>query len=497
MIQKRDSTRLDLLAESKEQLRELAEQTRVHWLWRPKASFYGLYGKRLFDILASSLGLFLLFPLFVFCAFLIKRNSRGPVFFRQTRLGQNGDPFRLFKFRTMYLGSEQRSCYLTKCDDPRVTRIGRLLRNLKIDELPQLINVLRGEMSLVGPRARVPELLANYPVDLEVASLKPGMTGLSTLCYRNQESLLDSSEDLRCEPWYREKVSLENQYLRDMSFALDIKLVFLTLAILYLPGTDRLRSNNVLPQRVAASSWAVHVSLDLILICLALVASYWLRFEGRPSDFHLLQMYILLLLLPFLRILASHVLGVYGRLWRYTSVEDIAYLFFVHSMPTLLLLSVRLSIPAEGTLLRLFSVPLSIVALEYLGSSFLIASSRIGNHLLFEAAASYEPPQMDNFKRVVLVGAGSLGVAIARELRKLRHVDLLGFVDDDPVKRFFRFKGIPVLGTVSDLHHIVEQYDATHAVVCSPEGNGNLRRRAEEVLEGSVVRTVVTSAIDL
>lgn len=481
----------------KEQLQEATEQTRMQWAYPAKASFYRSHGKRLFDILASSLGLFLLFPLFALCAFLIKVSSRGAVFFRQIRLGQNGVPFRLLKFRTMRVGADEKHCYLTKYGDPRLTRIGSFLRRLKVDELPQLINVLRGEMSLVGPRARVPELLRAYPLDPEVASLNPGITGLSTLCYRNQENLLDSSADLSCEPWYREKISLEKQYVRNISLALDVKLIFLTLAVLYLPGTGPLQSKDVVVQRLTPYTWAVHISLDLVLICLALVASYWLRFEGDPSRFHLMQMYLMLLLFPPLRILSSQLCGVYERLWRYTSDADILYLCFVYFIPTLFLLSIRLFTSGEGTLLRFFSVPLSIIALEYLGSSFLTATARIGRHLLCQAGQSFEPPQSDDFKRVVLAGAGSLGVAIAAELRKLRHLDLLGFVDDDPRKRSCQLQGIPVLGTVSDLPQIVEQYHATHIVVCSAESNGKLRTRVEDALQGSAGEAVVTPVVYL
>lgn len=461
---------------------------------------YSLYrsgGKRAFDLLASAVGLLLLTPLLAASALLVKLSSPGPVFFRQVRLGRHGVPFQLLKLRTMRVSPNGRPCYLTRGDDPRITRVGRWFRSLKIDELPQLINVLRGEMSLVGPRARVPELLAVYAPEPELIALAPGMTGLSTLCYRHQEELLDGEAALDREPWYREKTQLEKQYARSLSFALDLKLIFLTLAILYLPGPERLRLKDILAQRSFPYPAFLPVLLDIVLVFFALVGSYWLRFEGELSDFHLLQLYLLLLLLPFLRVALSGALGLYERLWRYTTTTDILYLFFVQSLPTLALLAVRLSSPEAGTLLSFFSLPLSIVALEYLATSFLTASARLGRHLLYEASRSYAPPSSDDVKRVVLAGAGSLGMAVAGELGTLRHVDLVGFVDDDPRKKARRFQGLPVLGGVSDLGRIVECYRPTHVLVCSTEGNGDFRQRVEAVLQGSAPAPMVKGVLNL
>lgn len=463
----------------------------------PSARFYRAYGKRAFDLVAAGTGLLLLSPLWGLCALLVKLSSPGPVFFRQRRVGRNGALFGLFKFRTMRVEGVEASCYLTRGDDPRITSVGRWLRRLKLDELPQLLNVVRGEMSLVGPRARVPELVAAYPVDPEVAGLAPGVTGLSTLCYRNQEELLAAGACLDREPWYREKTALEKQYARTLSFALDVKLIFLTLAILYLPGPERFGTKEVLAQRAASYPAIATVLLDTLLAFAALAGSYWLRFEGQLSDFHLLQMYLLLLLLPFLRVSVSRLLGVYQRLWRYTTTADILFLFFVHSLLTAALLAVRLSAPGPGSWLRFFSLPLSVLALEYLLTSFLTASARLARHLLYRARRGYDPPSSDRIQRVVLAGAGSLGVAIAGELRSLRHVDLLGFVDDDPRKRAGRFQGLPVLGRVADLGQIVERYQPTHVLVCSTAGESDLRRRVETLVRGSGRPPVVTGVLNL
>jgi len=133
------------------------------------------FGKRAFDACLASLGLVVLFPLLVITAALVKLEDRGPVFHRADRVGRGGRPFRLWKFRTMVVGAETKGGPLTVGSDPRVTRVGRFLRKHKIDELPQLINVVAGQMSLVGPRPEAVELAARYPAeDKQVFELVPG-----------------------------------------------------------------------------------------------------------------------------------------------------------------------------------------------------------------------------------------------------------------------------------------------------------------------------------
>lgn len=152
--------------------------------------------KRLFDILASLAGLVLLAPLFVLIALAIKVDSAGPVFFRQQRVGRWGKPFRIFKFRTMSPRTDE-TRHLTVGDDCRITRVGHFLRHYKIDELPQLINVLYGTMSLVGPRPEVPRYVACYPPDARriVLSVAPGITDWASILYRDENRILGQASD--------------------------------------------------------------------------------------------------------------------------------------------------------------------------------------------------------------------------------------------------------------------------------------------------------------
>lgn len=189
--------------------------------------------KRLFDILASGLGLLVLSPLFLVLAVWIPLDSQGPVFYRQTRVGRGGRDFRIFKFRTMRVGADKGSLVTIGGRDPRVTRVGAFLRRLKLDELPQLLNVLVGDMSLVGPRPEVRKYVDLYtPEQLHVLDVRPGMTDAASIKYRNESELLGQVEDP--EDYYihvvmPDKLAINLYYVRNHSFWGDIKLIFKTI----------------------------------------------------------------------------------------------------------------------------------------------------------------------------------------------------------------------------------------------------------------------------
>jgi len=152
--------------------------------------------KRLFDLVAASIGLVLLSPLFLAVAIAIRRSSPGPVFFRQVRVGRGGVPFSMFKFRTMRPDAERVGGQLTVGADPRITPVGHTLRRYKLDEFPQLINVVLGDMSLVGPRPEVPRYVALYDErQRRVLDVRPGITDPASIAYRDENALLAAADD--------------------------------------------------------------------------------------------------------------------------------------------------------------------------------------------------------------------------------------------------------------------------------------------------------------
>jgi lipopolysaccharide/colanic/teichoic acid biosynthesis glycosyltransferase len=189
--------------------------------------------KRLFDLTVSAAGLLILSPVLLLVALLIKLDSQGPVFFRQERIGRNFRPFSIYKFRTMVVDAPQRGAAITAGGDPRITRFGRLLRKSKIDELPQLINVLRGEMSLVGPRPEVPKYVELFRQEYDdILRVRPGITDLASLKYRDEAAVLAAAQNPEQEYVARilpEKIQLAKQYIRNASFLFDLKLILRTL----------------------------------------------------------------------------------------------------------------------------------------------------------------------------------------------------------------------------------------------------------------------------
>lgn len=190
--------------------------------------------KRLFDVICSGLGLLLLSPVLLAAAVWVKLDSPGPALFRQTRVGRFGVPFTIHKFRTMRTST---GAQITVGEDPRITRAGRLLRVTKLDELPQLWDVLRGAMSLVGPRPEVPRYVALYPVELRdiVLSVRPGITDPASLRFRNESELLAKAADPERE--YVEvvlpaKLRLAADYVRSASLMGDVRLILATLGAL-------------------------------------------------------------------------------------------------------------------------------------------------------------------------------------------------------------------------------------------------------------------------
>ena len=188
---------------------------------------------RLFDILFSAIGLIILSPLFVILWLLIWMESKGPGLFVQERIGLNGKPFGLYKFRSMRTDSESESLITIGDNDHRITRIGHFIRKYKLDELPQLLNVLKGDMSLVGPRPEVRKYVELYTAEQrKVLNVKPGITDYASIEYVNENELLGNADDpdrVYVEQVMPKKLELNMRYIQDRSLCQYFKIIFLTL----------------------------------------------------------------------------------------------------------------------------------------------------------------------------------------------------------------------------------------------------------------------------
>jgi AATGal transferase len=190
--------------------------------------------KHIFDFILATISITLLSPVFLAIALWIKLDSPGPVFFRQTRVGLHGNYFRIFKFRTMISDAESNGLKLTTSDDSRITKSGKLLRKFKLDELPQLLNIIMGEMSFIGPRPEVSEYVAYYTTGQKdvIFSVRPGITDEASIKFRNENELLAASADPQME--YIEnilpvKLALYLKYVNERSFLGDLKIIYSTI----------------------------------------------------------------------------------------------------------------------------------------------------------------------------------------------------------------------------------------------------------------------------
>lgn len=191
-------------------------------------------GKRIFDIFFAFIGLVLLSPLFLIVSIWIKSSSKGTVFFNQKRVGLHERPFYIYKFRTMSTNAEAQGPQLTIANDPRINKCGHFLRRYKLDELPQLLNVLFGEMSLVGPRPEVPKYIEAYDKSLrnKIFSVKPGITDWASIKFKNENEILNNStnpEETYIQNILPVKLSFSANYIDNASISEDFKIIFLTI----------------------------------------------------------------------------------------------------------------------------------------------------------------------------------------------------------------------------------------------------------------------------
>lgn len=198
--------------------------------------YYRQYFKRRFDFLVALIGLVCLFPLLVVISLWIKLSSRGSLFYTQKRVGKDFKEFYIYKFRSMVENADKMGPSVTSGDDPRITKVGKFIRQTKIDELPQLINVLKGDMSLVGPRPEVMKFVALKKDEYrKVLSVRPGITDNAAIVFRDEETIMNQYEDKEkayIETILPQKIKLYNLYIDNISFIEDVKLILQTLKVI-------------------------------------------------------------------------------------------------------------------------------------------------------------------------------------------------------------------------------------------------------------------------
>jgi len=431
--------------------------------------FYERWGKRAFDFAAASMGLVLLSPVILVVALIVRLTSRGPVFFRQLRPGLDGRPFRLFKFRTMRLGADQLGAAVVVAKDARLTLVGGLLRRTKLDEIPQLINIVLGDMSLVGPRPRPFENVhLELPEGRALLTLRPGITSYATVYHHSEEAYCCRQEDPQAA--YRElqlqKSHLDAGYLKDLSFTTDLKLILLTL-LLILPGKSKPESSHFHRPGINPYSRTAQMLLEGIVFAMAVWLAYWLRFDGQIPVYRQIQRDVFMVMLPLVRLAAHRIFGIYDMVWRYANLVDGAMLVFCGSFVSGALLLFRLLSfggPADSHWL---SLPLSVIVLEYLLAVCGVIGLRFLRRTLYELNHRYQPWSPGKQRRILIVGAGLSGAETSQAIVRCPQLELVGFVDDDPAKQGRSIAGRRVLGRSENLSSLIREHAASDVILCA------------------------------
>jgi lipopolysaccharide/colanic/teichoic acid biosynthesis glycosyltransferase len=401
--------------------------------------------KRGFDIVFSLVGLVLLCPFFLFIALLIKLYSKGPVFFRQVRIGKNGRPFKMLKFRTMMEAKHWRGQNVSPKNDPRVTTLGAALRRFKINELPQLINVLKGDMSFVGPRPEVPEFVALYsPEQKKVLCATPGIVGPSQINLRNEEELYPEGVNpgqYYIEHILQEKLEIDLNYIRNRSFLKDVGYVLQGIMITI---TGAITRRHLFEN---AEQIAVFIC-DTVICGLSYFLAYFLRMEGTfPS----VEKAILLHTLPYViivRMFTFTCLGLYGTLIRYVSFDELIKIVKGVTFSSVVIVLLTFFLGERGH-------PRSVFAIDW----FVLVCLLGGYRLSFRVLKDYLSRSKNESKGNILIyGAGNLGDLALRYTRMQGDGTVIAFIDDDPKKRKKNFQGLKVLGNRYDIESLVKLY---------------------------------------
>ncbi len=431
------------------------------------------FAKRLFDIIMASIGLIILSPGFALIAFIIKRNSPGPVFYWGLRLGRNGYIFRMLKFRTMY---EQPQSYdgphLTSNGDPRITPLGRWLRDTKINELPQLWNVLIGEMSFVGPRPEDPELAKNWPEEAsqKILSVRPGITSPASILYHDEEKLL-SQKDAMSEYFKSilpDKLRLDLLYVRHHSFSSDLDTIFWTLAILLPQWAKTKIPVGYLfagPFTRLVNRYVTWFVIDLVET-LAIVSGVVLFWRGQTSlNWGIETIAIFAFCLVFLFSGVNSIIGLNRIDWSQATAGDIVGLVASNWIVTLLVLGLNyLGSTYRWMNFPYFSASMIIITSFILQIAFIATRYRLRLLLLLSNRwLTLRQNHLSMGDRLLIIGDGE-GSQIAQWLlgRQMFRAafSIVGMVnDDDPRKYGMRVNGCWMLGSTSETAMLVGKHD--------------------------------------
>ncbi|MGA7579030.1 MAG: sugar transferase [Desulfobaccales bacterium] len=393
------------------------------------------------DILFSLLGLLGLIIMLPFVALLIKLDSRGPVFYLGDRVGLNGKIFRMYKFRTMHETLDLQGPSVSPQGDPRVTSVGRVLRRLKLNEFPQFLNVLKGEMTLVGPRPETPDLAAAYPpAARKIFSVKPGLIGPNQILGRNEEELYPPGVDPQkfyIDQILPQKLPLDLQFIDDQSLLKNFKFLIQGTLVTITGAISRRHLSDNLSQIFLLLT-------DAALCLISFILAHLVRYDGFNAE-AMAACYRVLPWVVLVRLPIFIYCGFYYVLIRHLGLYDFKRVFNGVTMASIALITV-------AYLSGLARYSREVFLLDWLCLTTLLIGYRALAKKLY---LRYKVKTSANGEktRVIIWGAGDCGELCLRFLQKERQpsYEVLGFIDDNPRKRGKRLGGVKILG---DRHHL-------------------------------------------
>lgn len=481
-----------------------AEKTKSG-VWNTHAVGRALSGfaKRIFDFVAALTGLIVLLPVFVLIAVLIKRDSPGPVFYWGRRIGRYGSIFRMLKFRTMY--EDPRSYHgprVTCREDDRITPLGKWLRATKLNELPQLWNVLVGEMSLVGPRPEDPAIGKTWPAAIArvVLSVRPGITSPASVLYRDEEIMLPAAEVMRkyLHELSPDKLRLDQLYVRYRSFWLDLDIILWTFLLLI----PRIRSYSLpehhlfvgpltkLTQRYL--SWFLW---DFLVVLLSMgVAGVAVRLFG-PLDLGWPRSIEMALAFSALYSLVGIILGISRIDWRKATFWEAGRLWASWLVVTLAWFGFQYY--AGGAGFRAYGLILVAALLSLAGIIFVRYQDRLLNGF-FSRLAAGRPNTNATRERVMIVGSGRTAEHIAWLMDHPTYSGkfrIIGFIDDDLRSQGMKIYGSKVIGRIVDIQRIIKEHDVGLIILADSQMAARKFKEFREIARFNPARVVVAPDI--
>ncbi|MEO8247598.1 MAG: SDR family NAD(P)-dependent oxidoreductase [Chloroflexota bacterium] len=461
--------------------------------------------KRTMDLVLGAVAFVVLLPVIALVAVAIAVDSTGPVVYGARRVGRNGREFTMWKLRSMARGADAVGPAVTGAYDFRITRVGAFLRRTKLDELPQLVNVLAGQMSLVGPRPESPTYAARWsPAERAVLAMRPGITGPTQIAYIDEEDLLvgDPDEVYETELMHA-KLAVDLDYVQAYSLRRDVTILWQTLAGILSAGerrSNRPRRRYTLGERIGSARLGP-VLLDALLAAIAAALAVGLRIDRNNIFAAVATYWVFVPLAAVVRPAGFMIAGAYLRVWRYPTVADAALVVSSLAAGSLIMTILIFVVMQPSAFPGTVGFPRAALFIEFLLSLLVLGGIRFASRVRqegldegYSAGTSAAGPP----RPVLIHGAGDAGAALVREMRRNRALRLepVAFLDDDLTKRGQRIYGVEIVGALEDLPRVVAEREISEVIVAQPRIGGDRLRRIVALCEAAEVAVRTLPAIN-